>query len=402
MQTSIIWPLKKDKFQAHYRYIAESSPQTKDLIMSIQAGLVGLPNVGKSTLFNALTKSSIPAENYPFCTIDPHVAITSVPDNRMDTLQKIYGSQKQIPTSVTFVDIAGLVKGAATGQGLGNQFLSHIREVDLILHVLRCFDDSNIIHTEGKVNPIGDYETIIAELMLKDIESVEKRQARMDGLIKIAKNKPAELKELEEEKLLLENLMKALNTGDADKVRSLINQSSVKTVPLLSAKNFIIIANIAETELEGDAYKNNPHYQTVVKHFGQDRVIPISAKVEGELSQLAEAEAQEMMAMLGIKERSLDTVIRKSYEHLGLITYFTCGPKEIHAWTVKKGTPVRRAAGEIHSDLEKGFICADVFNCADLFALGSEVKIKEKGKMRIEGQDYIVQDGDIILVKFNV
>jgi GTP-binding protein YchF len=370
--------------------------------MSIQAGLVGLPNVGKSTLFNALTKSSIPAENYPFCTIDPHVAITTVPDSRMDKLQQLYNSQKQIPASVTFVDIAGLVKGAAAGQGLGNQFLSHIREVDLILHVLRCFDDSNIIHTEGKVNPIEDYETIIAELMLKDIESVEKRLAKMDGLIKIAKNKPAELKELEAEKELLDALMKALNSGNADQVRSLITKASVTTVPLLSGKNFLIIANIAETELEGDAYKNNPYYQTVVKKFGQERVIPISAKVEGELSQLSEPEAQEMMAMLGIKERSLDTVIRKSYEHLGLITYFTCGPKEIHAWTVAKGTPVRKAAGEIHSDLEKGFICADIFNSNDLFALGSEVKVKEKGKMRIEGQDYIVQDGDIILVKFNV
>lgn len=370
--------------------------------MSIQAGLVGLPNVGKSTLFNALTKSSIPAENYPFCTIDPHVAITNVPDPRLDKLTHIYGSQKEIPASVTFVDIAGLVKGAATGQGLGNQFLSHIREVDCILHVLRCFDDPNIIHTDNKVDPLADYEIIMAELMLKDLESLEKRIPKVERDVKINQNKPKELKESTDELALLKQLMQALNDGDAAAARALVNNAIIKTIPLLSTKNFLIIANIAEQELENDAYQNNPHYQAVIKRFGTELVIPVSAKVEYELSQLPESEAHEMMSMLGLKEKSLDVIIRQTYKALGLITFFTCGPKEAHAWPLRKGTSVRAAAGEIHSDLERGFICADVFNCKDLFELGSEVAIKDKGRMRREGQEYIVQDGDLLNIKFNV
>lgn len=368
---------------------------------SIQIGLVGLPNVGKSTLFNALTKSSVPAENYPFCTIDPHAAITTVPDERIEKLKKIYGSAKTIPNTVTFVDIAGLVKGAATGQGLGNQFLSHIREVNLIAHVIRCFDDGNIIHAEGAVDPIRDYETIVAELMLKDIDSVEKRISKLDQLIKAAKNKPLELKELEAEKALLPQLLVALNGLDAAKVHALIEQSGIKTLFLLSAKNSIIIANISEAELDG-SYIQNHHYQAVIKKFGDANVIPICAKLEYELSRLDDHEAQELMQEFGLRERGLNNIIRSSFGHLGMITFFTCGPKEIHAWAIKKGLTVRQASGEIHSDLERGFICAEVFNCNDLFTLGSEAKIKEQGKMRIEGQDYIVKDGDIINVRFNV
>jgi ribosome-binding ATPase len=370
--------------------------------MSIQAGLVGLPNVGKSTLFNALTKSCIPAENYPFCTIDPHIAITQVPDERLTKLAALYKSQKIIPATVTFVDIAGLVKGAASGEGLGNQFLSHIREVDLILHVLRCFEDSNIIHTGGTINPIADYEIIVAELMLKDLDSVEKRVQKVERDIKASQSKPKELKEATDEFELLKKVQAALNDGNNEQARAAIKASTVQTIPLLSTKNFLIIANIAENEIEGDAYKNNSHYQAVVTKFGQDVVIPVSAKVEGELAQLPENEAQEMMTMLGLKEPSLNTIIRKSYAHLGLITFFTCGPKEAHAWPIKKGTTVRKAAGEIHSDLERGFICAEVFNCKDLFELGSEAAIKEKGRMRREGQDYIVADGDLLDIKFNV
>lgn len=366
--------------------------------MSIQAGLVGLPNVGKSTLFNALTKSSIPAENYPFCTIDPHIAITPVPDERLARLQAIYKSEKVIPATVTFVDIAGLVKGAAAGEGLGNQFLSHIRDVDLIIHVLRCFEDPNIVHVHNTVDPVNDYEIILAELMLKDLESVDRRLEKLPKLIKSAPT--AEKKEFEAELALLEQLKIALNTTDAAAVRSLVAQAGIATIPILSAKNFFIIANIAEQEL--DAYQANPHYQALVKKFGSDRVIPISAKIEYELSQLPETEAQEMMQMLGIKHRSLDTIIRATYEHLGLITFFTCGPKEIHAWPIMKGIPIKQAAGEIHSDLERGFIAADVFNCADLFTLKSESKVKEAGKMRKEGQQYIITDGDIIHVYFNV
>jgi len=376
--------------------------------MAIQAGLVGLPNVGKSTLFNALTKSSIPAENYPFCTVDPHTAITYLPDERIPKLAAIFKSQKQLPTTVQFVDIAGLVKGAAEGEGLGNQFLSNIMEVDLILHVLRCFEDENILHVNNKVSPIDDFEVIIAELMLKDLETVEKRAERVHGFLKSAKNKnasPQQVKEWEAEATFLVDVKAGLNAVDQKLVQSLVakaKEAGILQIPLISGKNYLIIANVHEDDYIGKGYEQNSHYQNVINYFGANIVIPVSAKIEAELAQLPEAEAADMMESLGITEKGLNNIITKAYSHLGLITFFTCGPKEIHAWQLKRNTTVPKAAGEIHSDLERGFICADVYTCADLFVAGSEAALKTTGKLRTEGKEYIVADGDVLNIKFNV
>ncbi len=370
--------------------------------MGVKSGLVGLPNVGKSTLFNALTKSSVPAANYPFCTIEPHVAFTAVPDERVEKLQNIYKSQKLIHATVQFVDIAGLVKGAASGEGLGNQFLANIRDVDLILHVLRCFDDPSITYSRDEVDPIIDYEIIMTELMLKDLESIEKRIAKIGQLIKAAKQKPQELKELELENALLLKISEFFNKSDYATAGQLLKTSGISTIPLLSTKNSLIIANISENEIQDQAYKNNKHFRKLISHFSEDKVIPVSAKLETELVQMSPEEAIEIAQMMGLKQSGLSDITSKTYKELGLITFFTCGPKEIHSWPIRKGLSVRKAAGEIHSDLERGFICAEIFACQDLFEYGSEAKLKTIGKIRTEGQDYIVQDGDVLNIKFNV
>ena len=376
--------------------------------MALKAGLVGLPNVGKSTLFNALTKSSIPAANYPFCTVDPNIAITNVPDPRLPVLMTAFKSQKPIPTTMQFVDIAGLVKGASTGEGLGNQFLGHIMDVNLILHVMRCFEDEEITHVHNKVHPLSDFDTINTELMLKDLESIVKREEKVLGFIKSAKNKnatPAQVKEWETEKALIETIKLALEAGDLNKVQALgleITEGGFTSLQLISSKNFLLIANVSEDDYMGGAYKENKHYQALVKQFGADRVIAVSAKIESELAQMSDEDATEMMSSLGITEKGLTSIISQAYKNLGLITFFTCGPKEAHAWSISRGTSVPKAAGEIHSDLERGFICAEVYNYKDIAEFGTEQKVKENGRLRTEGKDYIVQDGDLLNIRFNV
>ncbi len=366
--------------------------------MSLTAGIIGLPNVGKSTLFNAITKKNILAANYPFATIDPNVGVVMVPDERLDKLNAMYEPQRLIPTSYEFTDIAGLVKGASTGEGLGNKFLAHIREVDAICEVVRCFEDNNIIHVEGNVDPLRDVEIINLELALADLEIINNRIPKIDKKARTNKDKQM-LLELELLTKLKDNLEQNISLRTMTFTTE--EEEILKNYNFLTLKPIIYLANINEDML---AEEDNPNVTKLVEYANKEQavVIKVCAKIEEELSELNDEDKLEMLQALGIKESGLDQLIKATYSLLGLATYFTVGKDEVRAWTFKKGMNAKECAGIIHSDFEKGFIKAEVMSYTDLINCGSELKVREAGKARIEGKDYLVQDGDICHFRFNV
>ena len=366
--------------------------------MSLTAGIVGLPNVGKSTLFNAITNQKILAENYPFATIEPNVGVVTVPDERMDKLKEMYEPNKFIPTAYEFTDIAGLVKGASKGEGLGNKFLSHIREVDAIVEVVRCFDNGKIIHVDGSINPIRDIETINLELAIADLDIINNRLEKVAKKARTTKDKDSliEVEALEKAKEALEKNIPLRGidfTEDEEKV--------LKSYSFLTIKPIIYLANIDEDEL---AKKDNKYVQEVKEYAKKEgsQVVSLCAKVEEDLSELDKEDKEEMLEALGIDKSGLDKLITATYDILGLATYFTVGKDEVRAWTFKKGMNAKKCAGIIHTDFEKGFIRAEVMSYNDLIECGSELKVKEAGKSRLEGKDYLMQDGDICHFRFNV
>lgn len=361
----------------------------------MKLGIVGLPNVGKSTIFNAITKAGAESANYPFCTIDPNVGVVTVPDERLEVLEKMYQSKRVVPTTIEFVDIAGLVRGASKGEGLGNKFLSHIREVDAIAHVVRCFEDENVVHVEGKIDPLDDLETINLELILADLEMVDRRVEKTRKAAKGDKAEKANLEILEKLKAILEAGRMPLDTDFSED-----EWQYVSGLQLISTKPVLYIANVSEDDLISD---NAMVKALKEKVSGDNReVIKISAKIEEEIAELDDEEKALFLTDLGLEVSGLDQVIRAGYKLLGLITFLTAGPEETRAWTIRKGTKAPQAAGKIHSDIERGFIRAEITTYEQLVEAGSDVKAKELGVTRIEGKDYVMQDGDVTFFRFNV
>ena len=361
--------------------------------MGFKCGILGLPNVGKSTLFNALTKSSIPAENFPFCTIEPNLGIVSVPDNRLNSINNIVNSEKVIPASMSFVDIAGLVKGASKGEGLGNAFLSNIREMNALLHVVRCFDDENVVHVDGAINPLKDFETINLELILADLEVLKKRDQKLEKLIRSGDE------DAKKHKSIIHSLKELMENGNLPKLDNFDTEEIkfIESMNLLSTKPMVLVANLSD-----DDSKNNLSDLEAYAKSNSIDIIPAIINVEHELANLEQEEQAEYLELLGMDEPVLNKIILAGYKLLNLETFFTSGPKESRAWTIRKNSLAPQAAGVIHTDFERGFIKAEVISYKDFISCEGESGAKRDGKLRLEGKDYLVKDGDVIHFKFNV